>query len=104
MANYFFTKDSHSSAVQQESFENFNQLISVYLKLFNISNSETIDDFKATNEYQSCSQSNEIKLQTQIILLKFLNMLNYWKMKKYNYKLHDLDKLINVTTKASNDR
>ena len=40
------------------------------------------------------SSDDEEKIRVQFVLLQFLNMIYYWKFKKFNYKLTDMNKMI----------
>jgi hypothetical protein len=40
------------------------------------------------------SSDDEEKIRVQFLLLQFLNMIYYWKFKKFNYKLTDMNKMI----------
>lgn len=47
------------------------------------------------------SSDDEEKIRVQFLLLQFLNMIYYWKFKKFNYKLTDMNKMIK--SENSND-
>ena len=82
----FEDQDEEAKAdLDQHEFESIKQIYERNLDYF--STGRTLDLFTAHSSIQQ---------DTQLILLEFLNMLNNWKLRKFNYKVHKTSELRNV--------
>ena len=80
----------------------FEGLKLLYIQLIKSSND---DSTLSLNEASDNCDDSTNKIRMQFVLLQFLNMIYYWKFKKFSYKLSDTSKLMNVKKNyESNDR